>query len=349
MKNIDNIVVKESTSILDVIKIIDRNSKQIAIVVDDNYKLLGTINDGDIRRAILKNISLTESVKDIYFKTPVTANINDSKEEIINICKTKNKQQIPVLDNDGKLIGLEILNDLITKEDKLNKVVIMAGGLGTRLRPLTEKIPKPMLMAGKKPILLTILEKFAEYGYRNIVMCVNYRSDVIENYFENGEKFGVKIDYVYEKKRMGTAGSLSLLDGKLKEPFFVINGDILTSVNFEHLHNFHLSNRSVATMCVHEHNFQIPYGVVDIKNDKILSIVEKPVKKFFINAGIYMISPSILEYIPQNEFYDMPTLFEKIISENKKKVIPFPIREYWLDIGSNEEYKKAIQEYDAFF
>ncbi len=348
MKKIEDITVKESISILEVMKIIDESSKQIAIVIDDNNKLLGTISDGDIRRALLKNIPLTESVKQIYFKTPTVASINDSREEIINICKVKKIHQIPIVDSKGNLVGLEILDELISKEKKLNKVVLMVGGLGTRLQPLTDDIPKPMLEVGNKPILQTIVEKFAEYGYLNIVMCINYKSHVIKDYFGDGAEFGVNIEYVSEKDRMGTAGALSLLKDKPQEPFFVMNGDLLTNVNFEHLHDFHISNNSIGTMCVRDYDFQVPFGVVSIKDTKILSIDEKPKHKFFVNAGIYMFNPEILDYIPKNEFYDMPTLFKKLIDKNKK-VISFPLREYWLDVGRIEEYEKANLEYPKEF
>ena len=348
MKNIEDITVKDSISILEVMKIIDESSKQIAIVTDENNKLLGTISDGDIRRALLKNIPLTESVKEIYFKTPTVASINDSREEIINICKVKKIHQIPIVDSKGNLVGLEILDELISKEKKLNKVILMVGGLGTRLQPLTENIPKPMLEVGNKPILQTIVEKFAEYGYLNIVMCINYKSHVIKDYFGDGTEFGVNIEYVSEKDRMGTAGALSLLKDKPQESFFVMNGDLLTNVNFEHLHDFHTSNNSIGTMCVRDYDFQVPFGVVSIKDTKILSIDEKPKHKFFVNAGIYMFDPEILEYIPKNEFYDMPTLFKKLIDKNKK-VISFPLREYWLDVGRIEEYEKANLEYPKEF
>ncbi len=348
MKNIEDIIVKESTSILEVLQIIDKSSKQLAIVVDENKKLLGTISDGDIRRALLNNISLNESVKDIYFKTPTIATINHSKEEIINICRMKKIHQIPIVDNYGNLIGLEILDELISKENKPNKVVLMVGGLGTRLRPLTKNTPKPMLKVGDKPILQTIVEKFAEYGYTNIIMCVNYKSHIIQDYFKDGRKFGVNIEYILEKQRMGTAGALSLLKEKPTEPFFVMNGDLLTNVNFEHLHDYHNVNNSLGTMCVREYDFQVPYGVVNIENSKILSIEEKPIHKFFVSAGIYMLSPDVLEYIPKSQFYDMPTLFEKLINE-KQNAISFPLREYWLDIGQIDEYKKANDEYNEVF
>jgi len=348
MEKIRDIIIGEDTSILDALKIIDKSSKQIALIVDNKQKLLGTLSDGDIRRALLNNISLNDSVKHIYFKEPTVANINNSREEIVNICISKKIHQIPIVDNNGNLIGLEILDELISKKTKSNKVILMVGGLGTRLRPLTEKTPKPMLHVGGKPILQTIVENFVNYGFTNITMCVGYKSNIIQDYFGDGSKFGANIDYVLENKRMGTAGALSLLKTKPEKPFFVMNGDLLTNVNFEHLLNFHLENSSLATMCVREYDFQVPYGVVNVKNNKILSIEEKPVQKFFVSAGIYMLNPETIEYIPKNQFYDMPTLFENLIN-NQKNVISFPLREYWLDIGHIDEYNKANNEYHEVF
>lgn len=348
MKNIDNIKLNINSTIKEALQIIDNGALQIAVIVDENDKLLGTLTDGDIRRGLLKEFDLNSSVESIIFKTPTIAKISNTKEEILKLALSKKLHQIPIVDNNGKILGIQEIEELIKPKEKTNKVILMVGGLGTRLRPLTDNTPKPMLKVGNKPILQTIVEKFAEYGYTNIIMCVNYKSHVIQDYFGDGKEFGVNIEYILEEQRMGTAGALSLLTQKPIEPFFVMNGDLLTNVNFEHLHDFHLSNNSMGTMCVREYDFQVPYGVVNIKNSKILSIEEKPTHKFFVSAGIYMLSPEILEYIPQNQFYDMPTLFEKIINENKN-AISFPLREYWLDIGRIEEYKKANEEYDEVF
>ena len=224
----------------------------------------------------------------------------------------------------------------------------MVGGLGTRLRPLTQDTPKPMLKVGNKPILQTIVEKFAEYGFANITMCVNFNAGIIKDYFGDGKEFGVNIDYILEQKRMGTAGALSLLKERPNEPFFVMNGDLLTNVNFEHIFNYHTLHKATATMCVREYDYEVPYGVVKMNDNKIVEISEKPVQKFFVSAGIYMLSPEILDLIPKNEFYDMPTLFEKLIKLSKN-IISFPIREYWLDIGRIEEYQRANEEYGIFF
>ena len=348
MKNIQNIKLTVNATIKEALQIIDGGAMQIALVVDENDKLLGTLTDGDIRRGFLKGLDLNSSIESIIFKTPTIAKISDTKEEILKLALSKKLHQIPVVDDDGKILGIQEIEELVKPKEKTNKVVLMVGGLGTRLRPLTENTPKPMLKVGNKPILQTIVEKFAEYGYTNIVMCVNYKSQIIQEYFGDGSDFGVNIEYILEEQRMGTAGALSLLKEKPTEPFFVMNGDLLTNVNFEHLHDFHIANDSIGTMCVREYDFQVPYGVVNIDESNILSIEEKPTHKFFVSAGIYMLSPNVLEYIPENEFYDMPTLFEKIISE-KQNAISFPLREYWLDIGRMEEYKKANEEYNEVF
>lgn len=348
MKNIQNIKLKKNATIKEALKIIDSGAMQIALVVEDNDKLIGTLTDGDIRRGLLKGLDLDSSIESIIFKTPTIATISDTKEEILKIALSKKLHQIPIVDERGKIVGIQEIEELVKPKEKTNKAVLMVGGLGTRLRPLTEDTPKPMLKVGNKPILQTIVEKFAEYGYTNIVMCVNYKSHVIQDYFGDGSKFGVNIEYILEEQRMGTAGALSLLKEKPTEPFFVMNGDLLTNVNFEHLHDFHLSNNSLGTMCVREYDFQVPYGVVNIDGSKILSIEEKPVHKFFVSAGIYMLSPDALEYIPENEFYDMPTLFDKFINENKN-AISFPLREYWLDIGRMSDFERANSEYHGVF
>jgi dTDP-glucose pyrophosphorylase len=348
MKNIQNIKLNINSTIKEALQIIDNGALQIALIVDEDDKLLGTLTDGDIRRGLLKGLDLNSSIESIVFKAPTIAKISNTKEEILKLALSKKLHQIPIVDDSGKILGIQEIEELIKPKDKTNKVILMVGGLGTRLRPLTENTPKPMLKVGNKPILQTIVEKFAEYGYTNIVMCVNYKSHVIQDYFDDGKEFGVNIEYILEEQRMGTAGALSLLKEKPTEAFFVMNGDLLTNVNFEHLHNFHSNNSSMGTMCVREYDFQVPYGVVNIDGSKIKSIEEKPTHNFFVSAGIYMLSPEVLKYIPQNEFYDMPTLFEKLISESKN-AISFPIREYWLDIGRIEEYKKANEEYDEVF
>ena len=348
MKDIEKIKLTINSTIKEALIIIDSGAVKIAIVVDKDDKLIGTLTDGDIRRAILDGKTIHDTIEDVYFREPTVVNANATKEEIINICTSKKIYQIPVLDENGKVVSIDLLDELLKPEIHPNKVILMVGGLGTRLRPLTEKTPKPMLHVGGKPILQTIVEKFVSYGFVNIVMCVGYKSNIIQDFFGDGKKFGANIEYVLEEQRMGTAGALSLLTEKPQEPFFVMNGDLLTNVNFEHLLEFHESNHAMASMCVREYDFQVPYGVVNVEAGKILSIEEKPVQKFFVSAGIYMLDPKCITQIPENTFYDMPTLFEKLINMGET-TISFPLREYWLDIGRMEEYEKANQEYHEVF
>ncbi len=348
MKNIEDIKLTVISTIKEALQIIDSGAMKIAIVVDSNNKLLGTLTDGDIRRAILSGKTLNSTIESIYFKNPTAVTVNESEKNIIDLCKTKTIHQIPIVDKGGKVVGIRTIDDLLKIKTHTNKVVLMAGGLGTRLRPLTNKVPKPLLVVGGKPIIETIIESFVKFGFKNFILSVNYKSEMFEEYFGNGTKFGVNIEYIHEDKRLGTAGALSLMKKKLNEDFFVMNGDLLTNANFEQLLRFHQDNKADATMCVREYDFQIPYGVVDVMDSEILSITEKPIHKYFVNAGIYMLSPKVLNHIPADEFYDMPTFFDKLI-EMKNSVISFPLREYWLDIGKMEEFKRANREYAEVF
>jgi dTDP-glucose pyrophosphorylase len=348
MKKIDKLRVNENSTIREVLQVIKDGAMKIALVMDDS-KLLGVIADSDIREGLLKDFNLSSPIKEIYNKNPLVCYEDDSKQDIIEKALSKKIQQIPILNDKNEVIGMEELDELLKPKPKSNKVVLMVGGLGTRLRPLTDDIPKPMLKVGGKPILETIVLNFKKYGFTNIVMCVNYKSHIIENHFKDGSKFGVSIKYVYEKNRMGTAGALSLLKEIPKEPFFVMNGDLLTNINLEHLLLHHLEKQSSATMCLRKYEYDIPYGVVNLNEEnQIVSIKEKPVYSYFVNGGIYLINPDVLKYIPKNEFFDMPSLFE-ILLKNGKICDSYIIREYWLDIGRLSDYEKANHEYGNFF
>lgn len=348
MTNYKKVVLKSTSTIKEALKIIDSGAMKIALVIDENEKLLGTLTDGDIRRGILNNLSLDDTIESIIFKNPTVCYIDDTKEDILEVAIAKKIYQIPIVDKSGKLVGIEELDELLKPKTKTNRVVLMVGGLGTRLRPLTEHTPKPMLQVGNKPILETIILNFKKYGFTNIILCVSYKSEIIEEYFKDGSNFGVNIEYIHENKRMGTAGALSLIREKLSESFFVMNGDLLTNINFENMMEYHLSSESIATMGVREYDFQVPYGVVNVDGENILSIEEKPVHQFFVSGGVYVLDTRVLSFIPDDEFYDMPTLFEKLIEE-KEKSISFPIHEYWLDIGRIEEFEKANSEYHEVF
>jgi len=328
--------------------VIDSGAVKIALVVDTDNKLLGTLSDGDIRRGLLRKKLLNETIEDVYFKNPTTANKGTSKEDLLHLCLVNGISQVPIVDEDRKVIDLFIIDDGLQKKQHENHVVLMVGGLGTRLRPLTENTPKPMLKVGGKPILETIVKRFVDDGFTNITMCLGYKSNVIQDYFRDGGSFGANIDYIVEEERMGTAGALTLLEKRLDNPFFVMNGDLLTNINFEKMLDFHVEHNSKATMCVREYDIEVPYGVVNVANENITSIIEKPIHSFFVNSGIYLLEPDCIDLIPDNKFYDMPTLFEELIAA-KEKIISFPLQEYWLDIGRVADYEKANAEYHDIF
>jgi dTDP-glucose pyrophosphorylase len=348
MINISQIFLLSNSTIGEALSVIDSGAVKIALVVDSDNKLLGTLSDGDIRRGLLRKKTLNDTIEDVYFKVPITANKNSPKESLTNLCSINKIGQIPIVDADKKIIDLFVLDGELLKKQHENHVVLMVGGLGTRLRPLTEKTPKPMLEVGGKPILETIVKRFVDSGFTNITMCLGYKSNVIHDYFQDGSDFDANIDYIVEEKRMGTAGALTLLGKKLVNPFFVMNGDLLTNIDFEKMLDFHVEHDSRATMCVREYDIEVPYGVVNVANENIISIEEKPIHNFFVNAGIYLLEPGCVDLIPDNEFYDMPTLFEELIAA-KEKIVSFPLQEYWLDIGIMSDYEKANYEFCKIF
>jgi len=348
MKNLENIKISTELTIKEALNVINIGSVKIALVVDKHDRLLGTLSDGDIRRAILMKKSLSDTIEGIYFKTPVVAKRHNSKKSLLRLCLLKKVEQIPIIDDNLNIIDLFVVDDALTKSQHENSVILMVGGLGKRLRPLTQSKPKPMLHVGGRPILETIVNGFVNNGFTNITMCLGYKSEYIQNYFKDGSDFGASISYIFEGKRMGTAGALTLLKKKLGKPFFVMNGDLLTNIDFNKMLDFHIENNSKATMCVREYDIKVPYGVVNVTNENITSIKEKPIHKFFVNAGIYLLEPECINLIPNNEFYDMTSLFEKLISDNEK-ITSFPLSEYWLDIGKLDDYEKANADYHRIF
>lgn len=340
MKSWKNLLIGPDTKIIETMKIIDKTMRQFAVVVDKNSCLLGTVTDGDIRRGILKGLSLETSIKEVMNHSPVYEKDGEKIVYYKEIMIRKKLKQLPVVNSEKQLQYVLFSDDLVHTLQKENKVVLMAGGLGTRLHPLTEDIPKPMLKVGNKPILEIIIESFKNFGFKNFILSVNFKKDIIKDYFQDGTHLGVNINYIEETKKLGTAGALSLLMENPKNPFLVMNGDLLTKINYEQLLDFHMETSSIATMCVHEYEYQIPYGVIEIDKHCLVSIKEKPVHKSFVNSGIYVLNPEVLEYVPQDKFYNMPELFKKLIKE-QKQVSAFPLREYWLDIGRLDDYKKA--------
>lgn len=343
MKQWEKTLVNQHQTLLDTMKIIDDSTLQFAVVVDDKQHLLGTVTDGDIRRGILSGKGLEVPITSIMNSNPISAKCGQKQHKYKQLMKSKMLKQLPIVDDSNKIIDILFADTLKNSLNK-NTVVLMLGGLGTRLRPLTNDIPKPMLKIGNKPILETIVEGFKQYGYSHFIFSVNYKKKVIQDYFQSGEAFDVTIDYVEEAKRMGTAGALSLINNRPTKPFFVMNGDLLTQINFDQLMQFHIEHQSVATMCVREYEYQIPYGVIETDGTNLVTIKEKPIHRSFVNAGIYVLNPEVFDYIPQDKFYDMPTLFEQLIEQDMKTSV-FPIHEYWLDIGQVDDFHRANNEF----
>lgn len=343
-----NPIIRPTDTILEAVKMIDAASIQIVFVADEYGKLVGTVTDGDVRRGLLKGVSLQEPVSLIMNNSPITAKTNERHESIIAMMKAKHIRHIPIVDESGVLLSIELLDELLYGATKDNSVVLMAGGLGTRLRPLTNSCPKPMLPIGDKPILETILNSFIDHGFRKFYFAVNYMSEMIETHFGDGSHWGVEIQYLREKQRCGTAGALSLLPEKPKKPLIVMNGDVLTKVNFEQLLSFHAEHRSQGTLCVREYEVQIPYGVVSFQKGRLLNIEEKPVKRYFVSAGIYVLGPDSLELVPRGTYYEMPALFQEMVNRGNSTAV-FPIREYWLDIGHPKDFEQATEDYCEVF
>lgn len=348
MKDWKKVIISPEASIREAIRTIDAGALQIALVVDAENKLQGTVTDGDVRRGILREISFDDSVCKIMNSRPVVARQKQGREKILGLMIERSLHQIPTVDDEGRLAGLEVVEALLQSQHFSNQVVIMAGGLGTRLRPMTNDCPKPMLKVGGRPILETLLQNLKEQGFYRIYLSVNYMADLIMDYFGDGSAFGVEIKYLREEKRLGTAGALSLLPEPPTEPLVVMNGDLLTKVNFQYLFDFHKQHKVVATMCVREYDFQVPYGVVKVDQHRMVSIEEKPVHKFFVNAGIYVLNPQVINVIPNNNYCDMPAVFEKLAQEGQD-CAAFPIREYWLDIGRVNDFDRASCEFGEVF
>ena len=341
-------LIYKNATVKEAAETIDSNSMLIAVVVSESNKLLGIVTDGDVRRAVLKGISLESTVIDIMNCSPKTVSIKENAKNLVKLFKKTGYRHFPVINESGQIIGIRLLDEIHHTVKRSNWVVLMAGGLGSRLGDLTKDCPKPSLKVGNKPLLEIILENFIEHGFVNFYISVNYKAHMIEDYFGNGTKWGANIQYLKEENKLGTAGSLSLIPQNPELPLIVMNGDLLTKVNFQSLIEFHNEHNSCGTMCVREFDIQVPYGVVEIDQHKISSINEKPIHSFFVNAGIYVLSPEALNLIPEKSYFDMPALFEGMI-KNGHETTAFPIREYWIDIGQTSDLKQANGDYIRLF
>ena len=342
-----SIATPSTASMRDVLSIIDESAMQIALVVDDGCHLLGTITDGDIRRALLRGETLDTPVLRFMNSNPITGLIDEDPHIWQRTMERYSLQHLPLLDANGCI--QELTRKTQPQEpQRSNTVVLMAGGMGTRLYPLTQQRPKPLLKVGEKPIIQTIIENFISQGFSDFKICINYLGEKIKDFCGDGSRWNVNIDYIEEDKRLGTAGALSLLPQRPDKPFFVMNGDVLTKVDFVRLLVFHEKQKNLATMCVREYRYQIPYGVVKLDQHRIVDLKEKPVEYYNVNAGVYLLEPAVLDYIPANQYFDMTRLFE-VMMERNLQVGSFPLREYWMDVGRMEDFEQAHTDYTEQF
>jgi dTDP-glucose pyrophosphorylase len=345
MKNWRSAILNSDHSIRQAMEVLDRSSLQIALAVDAAGRLVGTVTDGDIRRGLLRGLNLDAPASQVMNAKPKVARMGMTRAEFIELLRRSNLHHLPLVDDAGRLVGLESDVELYEGAEKDNWVVLMAGGLGQRLRPLTDDTPKPLLPVGDRPLLEIIINRFTAQGFRKFFISVNYRADLVEAHFGDGAKLGAEIRYLREDQPLGTGGAVGLLPERPTSPFVVMNGDLLTTINFETLVDFHQQHGADLTLCVRRYSHQIPYGVAEIQGGEVVSIVEKPNHECFISGGIYMLSPMVFDRLQPHRRIDMPDLMRELI-DDKRRVTAFPVTEYWIDIGRIEDLERARQEID---
>ena len=346
MKKLDALLIGPAQSLREALRCLDANGEGIALVVDDGRRLLGTVTDGDLRRATLAGLDVDMETVDTLLRKrsgqqvhPLTAPVGTKGVELMRMMKSSRLRHIPLVDAKGRVKELALLRELALEDDLPVTAVVMAGGLGTRLRPLTEKLPKPMLPVGDRPVMEHVLEQLQKVGISRVSITTHYKSEAIVDHFGDGRRFGLEIDYLNEKEPLGTAGALGLLKPP-EGPVLVINGDVMTQVNFRSMLSYHADNHADMTVGVRRFELQVPYGVVDMEGPDVRRLDEKPTYRFFINAGVYLIEPTVLSLIKDRERLDATELIDRLLAAGKK-VVGFPIHEYWLDIGRPDDYIQA--------
>jgi dTDP-glucose pyrophosphorylase len=344
MFDISKIYVSSNASVIDAMRIIDSGAAQIALVVDDQQRLLGTITDGDIRRGMLSGLPLDAPAEELMNRRFRFVRTGENQATVLEMMRREALRQVPVLDAQARVVDLLLLQELLSPSQLPNAVVIMAGGKGTRLRPHTEHCPKPMLPVDGKPMLEILLEQCIASGFKQFYLSVNYLREQIIDHFQDGSRWGVSVDYLIEDEPLGTAGSLQLLPGTVQEPFLVMNGDVLTRLNPSRLLRFHSENNAAATLCVREHVLTLPFGVVQTKGVELAGFEEKPSYRQLVNAGIYVVNPQLLPLLPPRQATDMPTLLQSA-QQAGHRVAVCPIHEYWIDVGRPETLQQAHEEW----
>lgn len=341
-ERLSQVIISPYLAISEAIAVLDRAGIGILLLCDVNRKLVGVLTDGDIRRALLQEIPFTRPCQSIAGLNPIVARFPVTVAEAIRLMDHSRSfvvNQLPVVDQNGVVVDLLLRRDLVAEEQGAVSAVIMAGGFGMRLRPLTAELPKPMLPLGDRPLLELTIRKLQQAGIQHVNVTTHYLPDKITEYFGNGDEFGIKIDYVQEDRPLGTAGALSLL-ATPTAPLLVINGDIVTQVDFRAMVAFHRAHQADLTVGVRQYEVQVPYGVMECDGLRVKQVREKPTYRYLVNAGIYLLEPTVHHYVPKEEHFDMPDLITRLIAEGRI-VVSFPIVEYWLDIGQHEDYLQA--------
>lgn len=329
-----------SATMQQAIQSLENSNMQIVLAVSEKNKLEGTLTDGDIRRAFLRGLQLDSRIDEIINRNPFVAPCNLRNESVLEIMKVNGIYQLPILDDDGLVVGLHVWRSILKPTSLENMMIIIAGGRGERLQPFTQTCPKPMLRIGEKPMLEHIIERARNEGFQNFIIAIHYLGEIIQNHFKDGSKFGVRINYIREESPLGTAGCLSLISKIPDLPFVVTNGDVLTDIRYRELIDFHTSHNASGTMAVRRHEIQNQFGVVQTRGVDIEKFEEKPVYRNLINAGIYALNPDTLSLLQCRQHCDMPTLFQRL-KTNSRRTIVYPLHESWLDVGCPEDLKKA--------
>jgi dTDP-glucose pyrophosphorylase len=333
-------VLPPGSTIRQAVEVLNEASLRIVLVIDTDGVLVGTISDGDIRRGLLKGLSLTSLIDSIIRRDALVVPPNLSRDVVAQMMIANKIQQIPIVDEKFSVIGMHLWDQIGAPTERENLMVIMAGGKGTRLHPQTENCPKPLLPVAGKPILEHIINRAKVQGFSHFVLAIHHLGHMIEEYFGNGEAFGVKIEYLREESPLGTGGALSLLDPLPNSAFVVTNGDVLTDINYGDLLEFHSQHKATATMAVRVHEWQNPFGVVQTQGIEIIGYEEKPVSRSHINAGVYVLEPSAIQNLVKSEPCDMPTLFE-LLQKERDRIVAYPIHEHWLDVGRSVDLAAA--------
>jgi len=329
-------------SLMECLQVLDRVGAGIVLVVDEAFRLIGTISDGDIRRALIKGYGLETPVAPHMKRDCFSVSSEISRNEVLDIMQARWIEQVPIVDENGKVIGLHLIHELLGAVKRPNWAVIMAGGKGKRLRPLTEETPKPMIKVAGRPILERLVLLLVSYGIQRIFLAVNYMAHVIEDYFGDGSRYGCTVEYLREKEPMGSGGALSLLPTMPKHPLVLINGDLVVDVNLSQMLNYHMQNEFYTTIGVYPYSHEVPYGCINEKDGRVISVEEKPAVQKTVNAGVYVLSSEAVASVPPDSFFPITKLVEEALMKN----LPcgaFTIEKEWIDIGRPQELKKATE------